>query len=258
MVNFTMWIEEVFMGLFSWIKRQKISNDRNLGKKQSAQMTILEAEEYFKQYGGHGFHMCREEPRKYDQYKMLNISPQMEEKWRQDILNRKFGQFFERPEEVWVQHGSIIDVLTATETKIEENCLKLLFCMEQMMKLDKKQKILIIENMAGRTVPQKDGGCYLICSRTTLAKRMNEIMTKIMDFECNLEDNIDSHGWNNIRERHIKAVARYKMVYYRFGENDECKMKNYIIGNYSLMWTKCILWCHFKPSHSQMFTYLSP
>lgn len=179
-------------------------------------MTIAEAEKYFKQYNGHGFHMCREEPKKYDEYKLLNISSELEEAWRQEIVDKIFENFFDSPERVWSAHSSVIKVLLATKTRVEENSHRLLSMMEQMSTLDKQQKILIIETMAGRTEPQKDGGCYFVCSRTTLGNRMNIIMEYLMDFECDLEDNIEEHGWNNIRERYLRAVSSYRSAYYRF------------------------------------------
>ena len=114
-------------------------------------MTMIEAEKYFKKYLGHGFHMFREEPEKYNEYRQLGISMKLEESWRQDIVKKIFENFFENQEHVWIQHSRIIDVLLESSTMIEENCSKLLSLMEQMNELDKKQKILVIENMVGNT-----------------------------------------------------------------------------------------------------------
>lgn len=191
-------------------------------------MTIVEAEKYFKQYNGHGFHMCREEPKKYDEYKLLNISSEIEESWRQDIVGEIFEGFFDCPERVWSKHGSMVSLLLATKTRLNENGTRLLSLMDQMNELDKRQKILVIENMAGRTKPQKDGGCYLICSRTTLGKKMNDIMERLMDFECDLDDNTEEHGWNNIKERHLRAISSYKMAYYRFEDVNIKNRKDYL------------------------------
>lgn len=192
-------------------------------------MTIAEAEKYFKQYNGHGFHMCREEPSKYDEYKLLNISSEVEESWRQDLVDKIFEEFYACPERVWSKHSSMISLLLATKTKHKENGLRLLSFMEQMNELDKKQKILVIENMAGRTKPQKDGGCYLICSRTTLGKEMNDIMEKLMDFECGIDDNTEEHGWNNMKERHLCAISSYRMAFYRFQDVNRSN-RTYVFG----------------------------
>ena len=44
-------------------------------------MNIKEAEDFFKKYNGHGFHMWCEETDKYEQYTMLRIPKESEEKW---------------------------------------------------------------------------------------------------------------------------------------------------------------------------------
>lgn len=107
-----------------------------------------------------------------------------------------------------------------TKNGIPEYSDKLISLTEELYDLDKKQKILIIENMAGRRFhgknTQNDGGCYLICSRTSLGERMNEVMKKLMDFECREDDNLNEQGWSNMRERHFDAVKNYERAYNKF------------------------------------------
>lgn len=179
-------------------------------------MNILEAEVFFKKYGGHGFHMYREDPPRYSEYKNLNIDPRIEERWRQELIQSYFEQFFSEPEYVWVKHSRLVELIADTKTKIEDNCRNLLQYMERMDSLDKRQKILIIENMAGRNSQRKDGGCYYICSRTSLSEEMNKVMGKFMDFQCYPHDNLDTHGWRNTSGRFSEAVTTYKQAYERF------------------------------------------
>lgn len=77
-------------------------------------------------------------------------------------------------------------------------------CIESIGKLGKIQNT------------QNDGGCYLICSRTSLGERMNEVMKKFMDFECREDDNLNEIGWSDMRERHFDAVNNYERAYNKF------------------------------------------
>jgi len=56
-------------------------------------MDLKEAEEFFKKYDGHGFHMFREEEGNYAVYQKLNISKDTEDRWRKEILDRYVQDF---------------------------------------------------------------------------------------------------------------------------------------------------------------------
>lgn len=200
----------------------QIFGNRNENKSgQGTKITIAEVEAYFKQYNGHGFHMFREEPSRYKEYEKLNISPETQERWRQEIIRETFSKFFTNPELIWVRHSQIIEIMRSTHTNLEKNCRKLLKCMEQTMELDKKQKILMIEDMAGRTQGQKEGGSYLICARTALGEKMNSIMERLMDFACTEADNLDLMGWQDMDERFRQAVENYRTAYAKFGSGND-------------------------------------
>lgn len=179
-------------------------------------MNLKEAEEFFKKYNGHGYHMWHDDPVKNRQFDNMRISPELMEQWRQELIQDFFEHILDCPEEIWLRHGNLLDVIKSTKTNLEENCNKLLDVMEEFHTLDKRQKVLIIENMAGRTNPQEDGGCYLVCAKTDLRERMHNIMLKIMDFECTSNDDLDQRGWSDIRTRFHNALNSYDKAYVKF------------------------------------------
>ena len=171
-------------------------------------MNLQEAELFFKQFNGHGFHMWRDEPTKYENFNKAQISDAIQEQWRQEIIQNFFEHLFDRPEEIWFRHRNLIDVIKETKTDKQKNCSKLLDSMEQFYSLDKKTKIIIIENMAGRTNPQEDGGCYLICVNTGLKERMHNIVRELMNFECAPDD--------SLYKRFEEAKNSYMTAYNKF------------------------------------------
>jgi len=179
-------------------------------------MNIKEAEAFFKQYNGHGYHMWHDDPAKNREFNSMGISEKLKEQWRQEIIQDYFDHIFDSPELIYNKHSNIIAVIKSTKTNLQENCNKLLDIMDKLYTLDKRQKVLIIENMAGRTNPQEDGGCYLICAKTNLKERMHNIMLKIMDFDCTSDDDLDEIGWSDMRERHFDAVNNYERAYNKF------------------------------------------
>ena len=54
-------------------------------------MDIKEAEKLFKKYRGSLFGMGYDEINKYREYKSLNISREMEQKWRKEIIEELFS-----------------------------------------------------------------------------------------------------------------------------------------------------------------------
>ncbi|MDE6470900.1 MAG: hypothetical protein K2L19_07785 [Eubacterium sp.] len=171
-------------------------------------MDIAEAEEFFKRFNGQSFHMCREALPEYEEFKKLNLSSDITEQWRQELLGDYFSRLFADVEDVWWIHSCIIDILKSTSTNLTENCKKLLDAMAKMTELNNRHKVIIIENMAGRTEPQEDGGVYLICRRTRLAKKMNKTMKLLIHSYSS--DDID------MDERYYIAVESYKKAYRKF------------------------------------------
>ena len=52
-------------------------------------LTLEQAEEFFKQYGGHKFHMDREDHYKMQLYRRLNVPEELEDEWRRDLNEQR-------------------------------------------------------------------------------------------------------------------------------------------------------------------------
>lgn len=173
-------------------------------------MNLKEAERYFKRYGGHGFHMYQEEPAQYERYRALHISPSAEERWRQEMIQKYFKGFFDKPDQVWGSHCRVIEIMLESKTALEENCSQLLTLMERTGSLDIQQKTLVIETMAGRSATLEHGGCWLICTRTSLSERMNDVMSELIKGALSMPCE-DAQ-----RARLQSAIDLYRLAYSRF------------------------------------------
>lgn len=179
-------------------------------------MTLAEAEEFFKEFNCHGYHMFCDEPTKYEKFVALDIPNATKEIWRQEKIYSNLEDLWKNPENVWIAFHRTLEVIMSCSLHPDENAGALLNEMEKMTVLDKKQKILIIETMAGRHISFIDGGCRFICEKTSLAIRMNEIMNRFMDFDCDESDCKDSHGWRDTPGRLADAKSNYRKAYAKF------------------------------------------
>lgn len=177
-------------------------------------MTLKEAEEYYKKYDGHGFHMYREEPEIYQVFQDLHIPNTRTKQWDSELTEDYFKKMWMDPDRVWTIHDRLIDILIRSKNKAYID--RLLCEMEKMESLSKKNKVLIIENMAGRNAAL-EGGCMLVCRNTDYGIRMDRIMKRIMDFSCDERDNIEIPGWHDMRARYENAVSQYKSAYLKWG-----------------------------------------
>ena len=114
------------------------------------------------------------------------------------------------PGKAWIYHNRIINILKRNDevTYIEH----LLDEMEKMPALDKRSRILITENMAGRSSALK-GGCMVVCRSSGCGGRMNRIMNAIMDLKIGEEDVSEDMGWTDMPSRYKRAVAAYREAF---------------------------------------------
>ena len=70
-------------------------------------MTTSEAREFFISMGCSSFHMCREYPDKYTQYKALNISTSLEQQWTMESFSDKYDKVLtgQYSESLWNWHS---------------------------------------------------------------------------------------------------------------------------------------------------------
>ncbi|MBQ9827287.1 MAG: hypothetical protein IJM62_01245 [Lachnospiraceae bacterium] len=170
-------------------------------------MTLEEAEKFYKEYDGKEFHMYREEPRRYGEFDCLSVPPEIRRKWDAELADGIFASLWDDPGRVWSRHSRLIDVLKRNCSKADID--RLLDEMEKMTTLDKRSRILITENMAGRNDTRK-GGCMVICRSKAHIERMERIMNSIMDFTLNSDDESNDMGWTDTAGRYKNAVAAYR------------------------------------------------
>lgn len=161
---------------------------------------------------GSTFHMSREYP---DEYALYNPTMPVIFGWDRQLLKKHFATFWDDPENVWLKHDKIIEVLDRKHIGINRWASRLLDEMEKMDPLDVHNKILIIENMCGRDIEMEEGGVHLFCTRTRLEPRMTEVMDKLID-SCNI--NLDNADEARSIERYSKDVKQYQKACKKYGK----------------------------------------
>ena len=164
--------------------------------------------EFYKQYDGHSFHMAREEPAKYNSW-IVPLPEEIRRKWDQEIIDDLFASLWDDDSRVWSRHYRLIELIK--RNKNENNIERFLDEMEKMPMLDKRSKIIIIENMAGRDEGH-NGGYRLVCQFPNYVDRLNSIMEKIMDFTLEESDRSDDLGWQDITGRYQRAVMSLRVT----------------------------------------------
>ncbi len=167
-------------------------------------MTPEEAKEFYFQYLGFSFHMDREEPVKYSLFKQLNPGKDILRKWDEELLESLYDGLWQDPARIWVSHGNILRIISRNNCDSNQYLGRLLQEMEKMEHLDLFPMTLIIENMAGRTGPLKDGGVYIFCKYSGLAAQMNAVTERLIA-ACSKAHDTD--------ERFEKAVSRYRKAF---------------------------------------------
>ena len=178
-------------------------------------MRLEEAKEFFLKYAGEGFHMSREEPAKYEEFKSLHIGEDTLNQWNDEMLREKFATLWTKPDRVWIKFERILGILRRKSCDSELWGERLLEEMKRMVSLDKRNKILIIESMAGTDIELRGGVCFF-CTKTDLGMKMNDVMDKMMDFMCSEADNMDEIGWKDVPGRYNRAVSLYREAYQKW------------------------------------------
>ena len=173
-------------------------------------MTLEEAREFYFQYCGFSFHMDREEPVKYWYFTRLNLGKDVLRQWDEELLDNHFRRLCSDWDHVWTDHGRILDIIRRNNCDVEKYLNRLLDVMAHMERLDLFNITLILENMAGRTEPMRDGGVYVVCKYSDLAPKMNDI-TEHLITACQKTRTVD--------ERFEKAVNRYRSAYHKWARS---------------------------------------
>ncbi len=150
--------------------------------------TVDEAEIYFKSMGCMHFHMLREYPQRYDEYKRLNISKQQEIQWTEESFNNYYDAvIMEKSDAVlWVVHSNMAN-LTA-QLKSEKLLLKMLETTQFIRdKVHQKEKVIVSETINGRAHRKlRSGLIYLSYDLNNIhaAKAFAEVSLYLSDTEA--------------------------------------------------------------------------
>ena len=167
-------------------------------------MTLEEAKEFYFQYKGYSFHMDREESAKYNSYRELGLGEEVLKEWDEELMGGLFDRMKADPDRAWAAHGDILQIIGRQHCDTEKYLTRLLEEMENMDHLSTGVMTLIIENMAGRTEPMKDGGVYVYRDHPILAERMNAVMERLIAAYT-----VDKEAGKRFQD----AVRRYRKAY---------------------------------------------
>lgn len=143
-------------------------------------MTLDEAKDLYFSYLGFMFHVGREEPEKYDSFRMLDIKKDTLKQWDEELLDGLFANLWTKPDRIWSLHSRIIGIIRRGYCDTERYLGRLLDEMERMEGLSPDQLTIIIENMAGRNEPLNDGGVYIFSRHHGFGARMNDIVWRLI------------------------------------------------------------------------------
>ncbi len=146
--------------------------------------------------------MGREEPAKYESFRMLDLGEDTFREWDEELLEQQFRKLWSGPGHVWTYHGNIIGIIRRGHCDAGRYLDRLLDEMQRMEDLEPFEMTLIIENMAGRTESGKDGGAYLLRSHPGLQKKAEDVMQRLISARS-ADPGMD--------ERAQRAISRYKM-----------------------------------------------
>ena len=171
-------------------------------------MNRAEAQELYNKHNGQAFFMAREEPDKYREFSRQYGFDHPD--WDEELIRHGFDTLWDDPKHVWIKHHSI--QVTLRRGLLDPGYWggRMLDEMEKMpAALDRENKILILQNMAGDNCGLDNGWVYLFCIHTRLADRMIEICERLMDFSCEGES-WNGLGWKDPQSRLNSAKARYR------------------------------------------------
>lgn len=121
--------------------------------------SIYQAKEYFKSMGCSHFHMSREFPQRYAEYKKLNIPGQKEKEWEIEQLNEYYNCVVENNTSVslWIIHSKMADL---TETlKTDDTLIRMLEVTKLIRdRIPVKDRVIVAETINGRSYSKSRSG----------------------------------------------------------------------------------------------------
>ena len=180
---------------------------------------VAEMKELWFRYGGRTFVMFREDPEAYERFDNARIPDETVEEWRQEMIEAEFTALTEGdPTRRWIVAHHLLELIGATHTCTEERYDRLLDLLYDMADdLDKRQRILILQQFSDSNVPRNNGAIRYIHERAAaLTPKMSDVLRKLADFTVSEADNTpDEPGWTDVPKRYKETLDGIREAYAR-------------------------------------------
>lgn len=146
--------------------------------------TIAEAKRFFQAMGCSSFHMAREYPEHYDQYRALGISKDTEAEWTVEVITAAIEQLKgggTDPTELWVIHSRLADLIAGRRfNSFLADVLEASNAIENL--LPQKDRLLVAETIVGRQAIRYRSGLIFQSydsTHTELAKAFSDLARRL-------------------------------------------------------------------------------
>ena len=117
-------------------------------------MTLKEAEEFFKKYDGHAFHMGREEYDMYREFNHMDIVESTKDQWRQEIIDGYIKR---------IKNGDVVPMTRFGLINTVSSLARKIFDIIKDMKNNKYDNIsLLLDAISGTEIPDKREKIYIM------------------------------------------------------------------------------------------------
>jgi hypothetical protein len=140
---------------------------------------IQQAKEYFIAMGCSHFHMAREYPHRYEEYKQFNITKQMESEWRMEQLEDYYKNIMEDDSSnpLWIVHSNMSELTEILKTDI--TLIKMLEATKHIQdKVPLIDRVIVSETINGRRYREARSGLIYLAydlNRIQIAKSFVEL-----------------------------------------------------------------------------------
>ena len=160
--------------------------------------------------------MDREDPQMYSQYRSLKESTK--EQWQQELITKDFERLETPSENTWIIVSHLLDLIPASKDYVDLAFKRLLLQIIEISPiLDKRQRILILEDFTGRNGIGLDSGIYWILTKTSHKGLLLRALNALSDFPIDESDNTSETGWENMQQRYDNVQKAIQFAIQHFG-----------------------------------------
>ena len=180
---------------------------------------VAEMKELWFRYGGNGFVIWHEDPDGSQRFHDAHIPDETIEAWRQEMISSEFTALTEGdPTRRWIVARHLLELIGNTRTRTEELYSRLLDLLYDMANdLDKRQRILILQQFSDSNVPRNNGAIRYIHEKAPgLTPKMSDVLRRLADFTVSEADNNpDEPGWTDVPKRYKETLDDIREAYAR-------------------------------------------